>query len=164
MLRLVWIYPDLLSTYGDRGNVLVLQRRARLRGIGVEIVSVNSDQPVPVEGDIYLLGGGEDLPQVLAARRLHADGGLNAAVSRGAVLFAVCAGYQLTGTEFGGVDGSPRSAAAADVDDAEPGSRLAVYPAELGSGQLVPRADREEDRAAAHRRVEPAVGVQPTGR
>jgi CobQ-like glutamine amidotransferase family enzyme len=107
MLRLVWIYPDLLSTYGDRGNVLVLQRRARLRGIGVEIVSVNSDQPVPVEGDIYLLGGGEDLPQVLAARRLHADGGLNAAVSRGAVLFAVCAGYQLTGTEFGGVDGEP---------------------------------------------------------
>ena len=36
-IRLVWVYPDLLSTYGDRGNVLVLARRARLRGIGVEI-------------------------------------------------------------------------------------------------------------------------------
>ena len=31
-IRLVWVYPDLLSTYGDRGNVLILERRARLRG------------------------------------------------------------------------------------------------------------------------------------
>src|SRR5215469_5661304 len=46
-LRLVWIYPDLLSTYGDRGNLLMLTRRAALRGIAVEPISVNSDQPVP---------------------------------------------------------------------------------------------------------------------
>ncbi len=106
-LRLVWVYPDLLSTYGDRGNLLVLERRARLRGIGVEAVSVNSDQPVPRHGDIYLLGGGEDLPQVLAARRLSADGGLSAAAAQGSVVFAVCAGYQLIGTEFGGEEGQP---------------------------------------------------------
>ena len=106
-LRLVWIYPDLLSTYGDRGNLLVLARRARLRGIAVEIVEVNSDQPVPRDGDIYLMGGGEDLPQTLAARRLLADGGLHAAADRGAVVFAVCAGYQLLGHEFGGADGQP---------------------------------------------------------
>src|SRR5258705_9131686 len=73
-IRLVWVYPDLLSTYGDRGNLLVLARRARLRGFPVEIAEVNSDQRVPVDGDIYLLGGGEDLPQILAARRLAAGG------------------------------------------------------------------------------------------
>src|SRR2546430_10283403 len=73
-IRLVWVYPDLLSTYGDRGNLLVLARRARLRGFPVEIAEVNSDQRVPVDGDIYLLGGGEDLPQILAARRLSAGG------------------------------------------------------------------------------------------
>ena len=56
---------------------------------------------------MYLLGGGEDLPQILAARRLRADGGLAAAADRGAVIFAVCAGYQLVGTEFGGEDGQP---------------------------------------------------------
>ncbi|HLI37060.1 MAG TPA: glutamine amidotransferase [Streptosporangiaceae bacterium] len=106
-LRLVWIYPDLLSTYGDRGNLLVLERRARLRGIPAESVHVNSDEPVPAGGDIYLLGGGEDLPQVLAARRLRADGGLARAAGRGAVVFAVCAGYQLLGEEFGGADGEP---------------------------------------------------------
>ena len=106
-LRLVWVYPDLLSTYGDRGNALVLERRARLRGLPVEIVEVNSDQPVPRDGDIYLMGGGEDLPQTLAARRLLADGGLHAAADRGAVVFAVCAGYQMLGTEFGGADDAP---------------------------------------------------------
>ena len=66
-LRLVWVYPDLLSTYGDRGNLLVLERRARLRGIETESVRVHADQPVPRQGDIYLIGGGEDLPQILAA-------------------------------------------------------------------------------------------------
>ena len=58
-VRLVWIYPDLLSTYGDRGNLLVLARRARLRGIPVEIAEVNSDQRVPADGDIYLTLNGE---------------------------------------------------------------------------------------------------------
>jgi lipid II isoglutaminyl synthase (glutamine-hydrolysing) len=106
-LRLVWVYPDLLSTYGDRGNLLVLQRRAQLRGIEVEQVLVNADQAVPRQGDIYLLGGGEDLPQILAARRLRADRGLSTAAEHGAVIFAVCAGYQLLGTEFGGAEGEP---------------------------------------------------------
>jgi CobQ-like glutamine amidotransferase family enzyme len=109
-VRLVWVYPDLLSTYGDRGNLLVLARRARLRGLPVEIAEVNSDQRVPAGGDIYLLGGGEDLPQILAARRLAAGGtgaGLAAAAGRGAVIFAVCAGYQIIGTEFSGAEGEP---------------------------------------------------------
>ena len=104
-LRLIWVYPDLLSTYGDRGNLLVLKRRARLRGIETESVEVNSDEPVPRQGDIYLLGGGEDLPQILAARRLRDDGGLSSVASRGAVVFAVCAGYQLLGAEFAGAEG-----------------------------------------------------------
>ena len=106
-VRLVWVFPDLLSTYGDWGNLLVLARRARLRGLTVEIAEVNSDQQVPVDGDIYLLGGGEDLPQILAARRLAAVGGLAAAAGRGAVIFAVRAGDQIIGTEFGGTDGEP---------------------------------------------------------
>jgi lipid II isoglutaminyl synthase (glutamine-hydrolysing) len=109
-VRLVWVYPDLLSTYGDRGNLLVLARRARLRGLPVEIAEVNSDQRVPVDGDIYLLGGGEDLPQILAARRLAGGGpgaGLAGAVARGAAVFAVCAGYQIVGREFAGAEGEP---------------------------------------------------------
>jgi CobQ-like glutamine amidotransferase family enzyme len=108
-LRLIWVYPDLLSTYGDRGNLLVLRRRASLRGIDVDATGINADQPVPAQGDIYLLGGGEDLPQILAANRLRADGGLATAASLGSVIFAVCAGYQVIGHQFGGVEGEPVS-------------------------------------------------------
>jgi CobQ-like glutamine amidotransferase family enzyme len=99
-VRLVWVYPDLLSTYGDRGNLLVLERRARQRGLEVESVQVRSDQPVPALGDVYLIGGGEDRPQRLAAERLRADGGLVRAVGDGAVVLSVCAGYQIVGREF----------------------------------------------------------------
>jgi hypothetical protein len=99
-LRIVWVYPDLLSTYGDRGNLLILARRAQLRGLPVECFEVRSDQPVPVDADIYLLGGGEDGPQALAADRLIADGGLRRAVDRRAVVLAICAGYQLLGQSF----------------------------------------------------------------
>jgi lipid II isoglutaminyl synthase (glutamine-hydrolysing) len=99
-LRVVWVYPDLLSTYGDRGNQLILARRADLRGLPVQSVEVRSDQTLPTDADVYLLGGGEDGPQALAAQRLIADGGLARAVDRGAVLFAVCAGYQLLGSTF----------------------------------------------------------------
>ena len=106
-LKIVWIYPDLLSTYGDQGNTIVLERRAALRGIPTETVHVRSDQRVPVDGDIFLLGGGEDRPQILAAQRLRKDGGLTEAAGRGAVVFAVCAGYQLLGHEFGGEEGQP---------------------------------------------------------
>lgn len=100
VVRVVWLYPDLLSTYGDRGNMLVLAYRAAMRGLPVQTVEVRSDQPVPEQGDIYLLSGGEDGPQALAAQRLVADGGLRRAVDRGACLFAVCAGYQLLGLSF----------------------------------------------------------------
>ncbi|REF37626.1 hypothetical protein DFJ64_3072 [Thermasporomyces composti] len=99
-LRIVWVYPDLLSTYGDRGNLLVLAHRAGQRGLPVQTVEVRSHQPVPTQGDIYLLAGGEDAPQARAARRLAADGGLRRAVDRGAVVFAVCAGYQILGRSF----------------------------------------------------------------
>jgi CobQ-like glutamine amidotransferase family enzyme len=99
-IRIVWIYPDLLSTYGDRGNMLILAWRAGMRGLPVETIEVRADQGMPEHGDIYLMGGGEDGPQALAAARLNADGGLHRALERGASLFAVCAGYQLVGTSF----------------------------------------------------------------
>ena len=99
-LRIVWIYPDLLSTYGDRGNLLILAHRAAARGIPAETYEVRSDQPMPATADIYLIGGGEDGPQALAAQRLITDGGLHRAVNQGAAVLAICAGYQLFGHSF----------------------------------------------------------------
>jgi len=104
-IRLVSIYPMLLGTYGDGGNLRVLTMRARLRGLQVEPVELNAGEPVPDGADLYLLGGGEDDAQVAAARALRRDRGLARAVERGAAVFGVCAGYQLLGKEFPGSNG-----------------------------------------------------------
>lgn len=107
-LRVVWVYPDLLSTYGDQGNALVVERRAQQRGLAVHRTDVRSDQPLPTSADIYLIGGGEDRPQRLAAERLIRDGGLQRAADNGAIVFSVCAGYQILGRQFVNDLGEPQ--------------------------------------------------------
>jgi lipid II isoglutaminyl synthase (glutamine-hydrolysing) len=103
-LTIVVVHSDLLGTYGDGGNGLVLVRRAKWRGIDVELVDAPSDRPLPA-GDVYCLGGGEDSPQLRAAELLRADGALARAVDAGAAVLAVCAGYQIAGRTFPGADG-----------------------------------------------------------
>jgi len=105
-LRVVVVHPDLLGTYGDGGNGRILAGRAVWRDIPVELLHAPSDAPLPAGADIYCLGGGEDGPQVQSAERLR-DGVLAAAVQSGAVVFAVCAGYQVIGRSFPGADGRP---------------------------------------------------------
>jgi hypothetical protein len=104
-LHIVVVYPDLLGTYGDGGNGLILARRAQWRGVEVELTQGPSDAPLP-GADIYCLGGGEDGPQVRAARSLMEDGVLARRVAEGAVVLAVCAGYQIVGRQFPGADGA----------------------------------------------------------
>jgi CobQ-like glutamine amidotransferase family enzyme len=103
-LRVAVIYPDLLGTYGDGGNGLILARRAEWRGRAAELLQATSDRPLP-EADVYCLGGGEDGPQVRAARTLVDDGTLARRVAEGAVVLAVCAGFQVVGQSFPGADG-----------------------------------------------------------
>jgi len=105
VLRIVTVYPDLLGTYGDRGNGVVLRHRAGLRGIDAELDEVPSDAPLP-RADIYCVGGGEDGPQQLAVERLGRDGGLSSAIDGGAVVLAVCAGLQVLGRSFPAADGT----------------------------------------------------------
>jgi lipid II isoglutaminyl synthase (glutamine-hydrolysing) len=105
VLRVAVVYPDLLGTYGDGGNGLILARRAEWRGRPVELLQAVSDRPLP-EADVYCLGGGEDGPQVRAARTLIEDGTLARRVADGAVVLAVCAGFQVVGRTFPGADGS----------------------------------------------------------
>lgn len=105
-LGVVVVYPDLLGTYGDRGNALVLAARARARGIAVDVVEVRAEAPLPRSAQLYCIGGGEDAPQVEAAERLAADDALGEAVAGGATVLAVCAGMQVLGRELPGPGGA----------------------------------------------------------
>lgn len=94
------VLPDVLGTYGDDGNALVLRERARLRGIDVHIERFLLHDDIPATCDIYTLGGGEDSAQLIAAARLSASPGLQAAAADGRPVFAVCAGLQVLGHTF----------------------------------------------------------------
>ena len=99
MLRIALIYPEMLGTYGDGGNALVLRERARRRGTDAEVVTVALADALP-NASIYLLGGGEDGPQRQATEALRTDGSLATRLADGAVLLAVCAGLQIIGRQF----------------------------------------------------------------
>lgn len=106
-ITIALVYPEVLGTYGDGGNARVLAQRLRWRGIPSRILVVGVNQPLPGRADLYVLGGGEDTAQVLAAQRLHDDRTLQQAAAAGRPVFAICAGYQILGHTF--LDGAGRT-------------------------------------------------------
>jgi CobQ-like glutamine amidotransferase family enzyme/UDP-N-acetylmuramyl tripeptide synthase len=125
-VRVVVVHPDLLGTYGDAGNAMVLAARAAWRGASVELVLAWSGLALPAGGDVYCLGGGEDGPELQAAERLTASP-LRRAVGQGAVVLGVCAGYQLLGTSFPDASGASRPGLGLlDVTTAKGSGRRAV--------------------------------------
>jgi len=102
-LRVCALYPDLMNIYADRGNLLVLERRCRWRGIGFRLGASGLGERLDPDGaDLYYIGGGQDRDQRLCALDLHRRKreALHAAAARGAVILGVCGGYQLLGCSY----------------------------------------------------------------
>ncbi|RSD19412.1 type 1 glutamine amidotransferase [Amycolatopsis eburnea] len=129
------LLPEVLGTYGDTGNAQVLCRRLRWRGLDAEVVPVGLGEPVPSTLDLYLLGGGEDGAQALAAAHLRKHWRSR---SRGAVVFGVCAGLQVLGTRFRGLDGVDHDGLGLLDVSTEPGERRAVAELVATSSGLLP--------------------------
>ncbi|KAA1249335.1 glutamine amidotransferase [Mycobacterium simiae] len=97
MVRIGLVLPDVMGTYGDGGNAVVLRQRLLMRGIAAEIVEITLADPVPESLDLYTLGGAEDYAQRLATRHLLQYPGLQRAAARGAPVLAICAAIQVLG-------------------------------------------------------------------
>ena len=96
-VRIGLVLPDVMGTYGDGGNAVVLRQRLRLRGIAAEIVEITLADAVPDSLDLYTLGGAEDYAQRLATKHLLRHPGLQRAAARGAPVLAICAAIQVLG-------------------------------------------------------------------
>ncbi len=96
-MRIGLVLPDVMGTYGDGGNAVVLRQRLRLRGFDAEIVEITLAGPVPSSMDLYTLGGAEDYAQRLATKHMIRYPGLQEAVSRGVPVLAICAAIQVLG-------------------------------------------------------------------
>jgi CobQ-like glutamine amidotransferase family enzyme len=102
-LRVCALYPDLMNIYADRGNLALLERRCEWRGLGFKLEGVGLGEPLdPDAHNFYYIGGGQDRDQILCAEDLATvkRDALHAAADRGAVVFAVCGGYQLLGHAY----------------------------------------------------------------
>ena len=102
-LRLLTLYPEQMNIYADRGNILFLRRRCGWRGIEFTNTAAGPGDPVDPEAhDLIYIGGGQDRDQRLVAVDMVATKreGLAAAVADGAVVLAVCGGYQLLGHSY----------------------------------------------------------------
>jgi CobQ-like glutamine amidotransferase family enzyme len=156
------LYPDYLNIYADRGNIAVLSRRAAWRGHDLEVRAISVGDPLgPDEHDLLYIGGGQDREQALVAQDLAAKAeDVRRAVADGAVVLAVCGGYQLLGrsyrdfqgTELPGVGLLPLDTVAGErrmIGDVllecelEPGVRrtLAGFENHVGRTRLDPGAD-----------------------
>ncbi len=99
-LRLAHLYPKLMNIYGDRGNIMCLQRRCQQRDIGFEVEELElGDKLAAKRFDLAFIGGAQDREQRRVAEDLVAGKGeaLREAIEEGAALLAVCGGYQLMG-------------------------------------------------------------------
>lgn len=107
-LRICHLYPDLLNLYGDRGNLLTLQRRCEWRDIACIIEPISLGQPFHASSyDLVFLGGGQDYEQNLLHQDLLVDKGpaIRDAVDAGLVFLCICGGFQLMGHYYEEQDG-----------------------------------------------------------
>ena len=98
-LTIAHLFPDLLNIYGDRGNILTISKRCQWRKIDVEVIQVGIEDSIdPDRYDFYFMGGGQDQQQIAVAKRLKQIAPqIKEAVDSGAVILAICGGYQLLG-------------------------------------------------------------------
>jgi CobQ-like glutamine amidotransferase family enzyme len=143
-LRVCSLYPELMNIYADRGNIAVLRARCAWRGIGFEHSGVTvGDALDPDSADLFYMGGGQDRDQALVARDLAETkrDALRAAADRGAVVLAVCGGYQLLGHGYQLGDEELPGVGLVDLRTVrEPGERLignCAIEADLGTGPRV---------------------------
>ena len=144
VLRVCALYPDLMNIYADRGNIAVLRARCEWRGLGFELSASGLEESLdPASADLFYMGGGQDRDQQAVAldmSRTKRDA-LHNAAGRGAVVLAVCGGYQLLGHSYSMGDTELPGVGLVDLRTVrEPGERLignCAIESDLGTGPRV---------------------------
>ncbi len=110
-LTIAWLYPDLMSTYGDRGNIIVLTKRCEWRNIDAKVEEITLETPVSTlkKCDLIFMGGAQDRQQKLAGEDFLKNKGpiVREMVEKGIPALFVCAAYQFVGHYYKPYRGGP---------------------------------------------------------
>lgn len=108
-LTIGWLYPDLMSTYGDRGNIIVLQKRCEWRGISVEILPINqtTDGQRLMTIDLLFGGGAQDREQDIVMNDLQGKKSeqIKQLIENDTPALFVCGSPQLMGSYYEPAEG-----------------------------------------------------------
>ena len=109
-INIGWLYPDLMNTYGDRGNIIALSHRLKLRKINpiVHKISVNEPGELISSMDIVFMGGAQDKQQEIVNVDLKKIKGkyLKEVINNGTPGLFVCGAYQFLGKYYKTADGT----------------------------------------------------------
>ncbi|MBI3954853.1 cobalamin biosynthesis protein CobQ [Candidatus Gottesmanbacteria bacterium] len=110
-LKIAWLYPELMSTYGDRGNVICLQKRCQWRGINADIIpiSLNLNNQKLGFTDLIFMGGAQDRQQSIVGEDFINKKRpiLKKLIEKGTPGLFVCAAYQALGKYYKPYVGDP---------------------------------------------------------
>lgn len=107
-LKICHLYPDILNLYGDRGNIICMEKRMQWRGIETEVTGISVGDALDYEAyDLFFIGGGQDFEQGVLLKDLEAGKAqqIRAAVEDEKVFLAICGGYQMLGAYYKTWDG-----------------------------------------------------------
>lgn len=101
-LKCAWMYHDIMDLYGDKGNIMTLQSRAKSRGIDLEVTTVGIGQKADLSAfDLVFMGGGADREQMaLIPDLLARKENILKALDCGTFFLLICGGYQLFGQYY----------------------------------------------------------------
>lgn len=125
-LTLAWLYPDSMSIYGDRGNVIALSKRAEWRGIELSIWRLPKGERMDQMPDLVMFGGGQDREQRLIEHDFLELKGemLRQAIEADVPVLAVCGGFQQLGYGYLDADGTRiQGLGVLDADTIAPGGK-----------------------------------------
>lgn len=101
-LHICWMYHDIMDLYGDKGNMMVLTKRCKDRGIDVVIdtLAIGEERDLSAY-DLLFLGGGADKEQMmLMDDLLSRRDNIKQAMDQGTFVLLICGGYQLFGQYY----------------------------------------------------------------
>lgn len=105
-ITILHLYPREMNIYGDRGNILTLQRRLEWYGYAPTVADHHPGQPFPKTVDIIVGGGGQDSGQLKVEADLQRIGPrLHALADHDVPMLVICGLYQLFCRHFTPVKG-----------------------------------------------------------